>query len=174
MVLESIETVLLGPAFVGWSLGRRGLDDMDLQHSHMHEWVSFGISCTHCMLPVNCHHLGSVFAASSETVWKLSTMSGPECNMDWALILISARRMGDNKVNPAGILLIWSLSLTDIRRSQRLAPYRANSKSPRGQSSRIGITSPSNQTRSSTNAAASRATPPDITPALKQPICNMT
>ena len=51
--------VLQGSALVGQSLGRRGLDDkqgtfggfVELQHPHTHEWVCFGISCTHCVLP---------------------------------------------------------------------------------------------------------------------------
>lgn len=51
--------VLLGPALAGQSLGRQGLNDkqgtfgghIQLQHPHSHEWFTFGISCTHFVLP---------------------------------------------------------------------------------------------------------------------------
>lgn len=51
--------VLQESALVGQSLGRRGLDGkqgtfggfIEIQHPYTHEWVCFGISCTHCVLP---------------------------------------------------------------------------------------------------------------------------
>lgn len=44
------------------------------------------------------HHLGSVFAASGEVLWKPQTMRFPLCNMDWSLVQIRPSKMGDNTV----------------------------------------------------------------------------
>lgn len=50
---------LSGPALVGQSVGRRNHDDrqgtfggfVEIQHPHSREWITYGLTCNHCVLP---------------------------------------------------------------------------------------------------------------------------